>query len=66
MPDGHGVHVLIGVPYALQRAVNPLRVTDPSDVKVMLTNPVNDVYTLAGLKDPDCLKICGELGSIPV
>jgi len=56
----------MGVPYALQRAVNPLRVTDPSDVKVMLTTPVDDVYTLAGLKDPDCLKICGELGSIPV
>jgi len=54
------------MPYALQMPVNPLCVTEPSDVKVMLTNPVDDVYTLTGLKDPDCLKIREEFGSIPV
>jgi len=66
VPDGHGEHVLVGMPYALQIPVNPLCVTEPSDVKVTLTNPVDDVYTLAGLKDPECLNIRGEFCSIPV
>ena len=32
--------------------VKPLRVTEPSDVNVTLRNPVDELYTLDGLRDP--------------
>jgi len=59
VPNSHGTHLLLGIPYAFQRAVKPLRVTDPSDVKVILRNPVEYWDRLAELfKNPDCLQIC--------
>ena len=37
--------------------VKPLRVALPSDVNVTLRNPVDEVYTLDELRDPECLRM---------
>ena len=37
--------------------VKPLRVTEPSDVNVTLRNPVDELYTLDELRDPECLRM---------
>jgi hypothetical protein len=37
--------------------VKPLRVREPSDVNVTLRNPVDEVYTLDELRDPECLRM---------
>ena len=41
----------------LQLPVNPLLVTEESDVKVTLRKPVSELYWLLELSDPDCLRI---------
>ena len=35
--------------------VKPLPVLEPSDVNVTFRNPVDEVYTLDELRDPECL-----------
>ena len=37
--------------------VKPLRVALPSDVNLTLRNPVDEVYTLDELRDPECLRM---------
>jgi hypothetical protein len=37
--------------------VKPLRVPVQSDVNVTLRNPVDEVYTLDELRDPECLRM---------
>ena len=47
-------------------AVKPLRVLELSDVNVTLRKPVDELYTLDGLRVPACLRISDESSHVAV